>query len=245
MDAIRSIKIDFNSPNVCQMTCSLMEKWCFLMVDWARQSIFFKEIKIDDQIKLLKNSWVDILLLDLMWKQCKTASMAAAAAAATASNNPSAALEQFLLNNNDTIYCVNDQFIKLSTIKNQQMYELSKGFMRCVSHFKACNLQYPEYLALKYLVLFDPDVTDISNTEHVEEVQQLVSTALIEYTSVNGNSPDKFAQLLLKLPDIKLIGAEIKQILVLLDKKTFNGGLLDGCLLGEMLYGPSSLSASQ
>ena len=80
----------------------------------------------------------------------------------------------------------------------------------------------------------------MSNPNHIEEVQQHVSTALVEYTSLNGN-PDKFAQLLLKLPDIKLIGVEIKQMLVLIDSEHFNGSLLEGCLLGEMLYGPSNI----
>lgn len=55
--------------------------------------------------------------------------------------------------------------------------------------------------------------------------------------------PEKFAQLLLKLPDIKLIGVEIKQLLNKIDKDTFNGSLLDGSLLGEMLYGPSTILA--
>lgn len=72
VDAIKSIQIDLNSMDVCQSSVGLLEKWCFLMVDWARQSLYFKEIKIDDQIKLLKNSWIDILLLDLMWKQCRS-----------------------------------------------------------------------------------------------------------------------------------------------------------------------------
>jgi hypothetical protein len=93
IDSINSIKIDLNANDICQVVCGLLEKWCFLMVDWARQSLYFKEIKvkyfcffnffnfifklififkIDDQIKLLKNSWVDILLLDLMWKQCRS-----------------------------------------------------------------------------------------------------------------------------------------------------------------------------
>lgn len=159
-----------------------------------------------------------------MWKQCK------------------APLSD-LFNPNETILCVNDQYIKLSSIKHQQLYEICKAFMRCVSHFRTCSFQYPEYLALKYLVLFDPDVCEISNTEHIEEVQQLVSSSLIEYTTMGG-VPEKFAQLLLKLPDIKLIGVEIKQLLISVDKKTFNGSLLDGCLLGEMLYGPSFSSHS-
>lgn len=80
----------------------------------------------------------------------------------------------------------------------------------------------------------------MSQLEHIEEVQQYVSTALVDYTSSNGNQ-DKFAQLLLKLPDIKLIGVEIKQVLNIMDTESFNGTLLEGCLLGEMLYGPSNI----
>jgi hypothetical protein len=86
------------------------------------------------------------------------------------------------------------------------------------------------------------DVSCISNSDNIEEVQQHISSSLVEYTTMNG-APDKFAQLLLKLPDIKLIGVEIKQLLNLIDKETFNGTLLDGCLLGEMLYGPSTILA--
>lgn len=219
MESIRSIKVDLNASDVCQISCSLLEKWCFLMVDWARQSLYFKDIKIDDQIKLLKNSWVDILLLDFMWKQCRSPDI------------PS-----------DSIICVNEQIIRISQIKHQQLYNILKALMRCVAHFRSVNLQYAEYLALKYLVLFDPDVTGISNGENIEEVQHHVSSSLVEYTTLSG-SPEKFAQLLLKLPDIKLIGVEIKQLLNMVDTETFNGTLLDGCLLGEMLYGPSTLAA--
>jgi len=187
------------------------------MVDWARQSLYFKEIKIDDQIKLLKNSWVDILLLDLMWKQCRSD-----------------------ISFNDSIICVNEQIIKINSIKNQALYEICKAFISCVIHFRTIQWQYPEYLALKYLVLFDPDVSGISNTENIEEVQQHISSALVEYTTLNITT-DKFAQLVLKLPDIKLIGVEIKNLLSFIDTETFNGSLLEGCLLGEMLYGPSSI----
>lgn len=73
-------------------------------------------------------------------------------------------------------------------------------------------------------------------------MQQHISSALVEYTTMSG-VPEKFAQLLLKLPDIKLIGVEIKQLLNKIDKDTFNGSLLDGSLLGEMLYGPSTILA--
>ena len=82
---------------------------------------------------MLKNSWVDILLLDLMWKQCRSE-----------------------LANDSVIICVNNQAIRISSIKHQQSNEIGKALMRCVAHFRSVNWQYAEYLALKYLVLFDP-----------------------------------------------------------------------------------------
>lgn len=85
-------------------------------------------------------------------------------------------------------------------------------------------------------------MTGISNLDNIEEVQQHISSSLVEYMTVAG-SPEKFAHLLLKLPDIKLIGVEIKQLLNQTDTEMFNGSLLEGCLLGEMLYGPSTLLA--
>lgn len=68
-----------------------------------------------------------------MWKQCKT---------------------EFI--NYESIIFINDQTVRINSIKNQQLNEIARSFMRCVSHFKSVNLQYAEYLALKYLVLFDP-----------------------------------------------------------------------------------------
>jgi hypothetical protein len=47
IDSINSIKIDITASDVCQVICGLLEKWCFLMVDWARQSLYFKEIKVN------------------------------------------------------------------------------------------------------------------------------------------------------------------------------------------------------
>ena len=79
--------------------------------------------------------------------------------------------------------------------------------------------------------------------ENIEEVQQHISSALVDYT-IQSNVPENFAQLLLKLPDIKMIGVDIKHLLNQIDTETFNGTLLEGCLLGEMLYGPSPIPTS-
>jgi hypothetical protein len=132
IDLIESLQIDMNAGDICATLCGLLEKWCFLVVDWARQSLYFKEVKIDDQIKLLKNSWLDMLLLDLMWKQMRSGA------------------------DESVIACVNGQPLRVCSIRHQGLSEIAKAFMRCVVHFRAANWQYAEYLALKYLVLFDP-----------------------------------------------------------------------------------------
>lgn len=138
---------------------------------------------------------------------------------------------------------MNDQLIKLSCIKHEGLYEIIKKYLHCINELRQVNWQYAEYLALKYLVLFDPDVTGISNSKLIEDVQETISSALVEYITQETNSfiPEKFSSLLLQLPNIKLIGVDIKHLLINLDSELFNGKLLEGCLLGEMLYGPSNI----
>jgi hypothetical protein len=86
-------------------------------------------------------------------------------------------------------------------------------------------------------------VTGISNPKCIEEIQESIGSALVEYlTSCTSSAvPEKFSQLLLKLPAIKVLGNDVKQLLILIDSETYDGSLLDGCLLGEMLYGPLNI----
>ncbi len=51
---------------------------------------------------------------------------------------------------------MNDQVIKLSSIKNEQVYDILKRFLHGVAEFRSINLDHTEYLALKCLVMFDP-----------------------------------------------------------------------------------------
>ena len=110
------------------------------------------------------------------------------------------------------------------------------------------------------------DVQGVTESSLIEEVQERVTNALGEYTTDHSNgsrsnsntrSPsqqvstttatttnseqEKFACILLKLPDVRLIGNDLKKFLQLIDRK-HDGKLLDGCLLGEMLNGLQSNS---
>jgi hypothetical protein len=99
------------------------------------------------------------------------------------------------------------------------------------------------------------DVQGVTESSLIEEVQEKITNALGEYTTDHNNpststrSPsqpqpstseqEKFACILLKLPDVRLIGNDLKKFLQLIDRK-HDGKLLDGCLLGEMLNGLQS-----
>lgn len=107
-----------------------------------------------------------------------------------------------------------------------------------------------------YLNLIYLDVQGVTESSLIEEVQEKITTALSEYTTdhnnttansnsanpspnqqqVPNNEQEKFACILLKLPDVRLIGNDLKKLLQSVDRK-HDGKLLDGCLLGEMLNG--------
>jgi len=220
------------------VVCSLLDKLCFLMVDWARQSLYFKDIQIDNQIKLLKAAWIEILIIDLIWKQCQQP-------------------KETCIN---CIVSANGQLLNINLIQNPAVKKLAERYLQCVNDFRQLQWQYPEYLALKYLVLFDPDVQGVTESSLIEEVQEKITNALGEYTTDHNNSSstsnsnnisptqssqiptneqEKFACILLKLPDVRLVGNDLKKILQLIDRK-HDGKLLDGCLLGEMLNGLQS-----
>jgi hypothetical protein len=219
------------------VVCSLLDKLCFLMVDWARQSLYFKDIQIDNQIKLLKAAWIEILIIDLIWKQCQQP-------------------KETCVN---CIVSANGQLLNINLIQNSAVKKLAERYLQCVNDFRQLQWQYPEYLALKYLVLFDPDVQGVTESSLIEEVQEKITNALGEYTTDHNNSSstsnpsntsptqqqipsneqEKFACILLKLPDVRLIGNDLKKLLQLIDRK-HDGKLLDGCLLGEMLNGLQS-----
>jgi len=47
-----------------ELMCKVLDQNLFAQVDWARNSFYFKELKVDDQMKLLQDSWSEMLILD-------------------------------------------------------------------------------------------------------------------------------------------------------------------------------------
>ena len=47
-----------------ELMCKVLEKNLFAQADWARKSCLFKELEVDNQMKLLQESWSEMMILD-------------------------------------------------------------------------------------------------------------------------------------------------------------------------------------
>ncbi|XP_012683932.2 steroidogenic factor 1a isoform X1 [Clupea harengus] len=52
-----------------RLLCLIADQTLFSIVDWARSCIFFRELQVGDQMKLLHNCWSELLVLDHICRQ--------------------------------------------------------------------------------------------------------------------------------------------------------------------------------
>uniref|UniRef100_A0A3Q0RJM5 Nuclear receptor subfamily 5, group A, member 5 n=1 Tax=Amphilophus citrinellus TaxID=61819 RepID=A0A3Q0RJM5_AMPCI len=198
--------------NTFSIMCKMADQTLFCLVEWARNSALFKELKVEDQMVLLQSCWSELLVLDHLCRQVT-------------------------YGKEGCIYLVTGQQIEVSTIISQAGVTLSSLVSRTqdlVSKLKALHLDRHEFVCLKYLVLFNPDVKSVYNRRQVEQTQERVNRALMEYTQQShpGHS-DKFGQLLLRLPEVRSISLQVEDYLY---QRHLQGDLPCNSLLTEMLH---------
>ncbi|XP_078074309.1 nuclear receptor subfamily 5 group A member 2 isoform X4 [Mustelus asterias] len=238
--------------NTFGLMCKMADQTLFSIVEWARSSIFFRELKVDDQMKLLQNCWSELLILDHIYRQVAHWKEGA-------------------------ILLVTGQQVDFSVIASQAgstLNNLMSHAQELVLKLRSLQLDQREFVCLKFLVLFslessgkswkltsgqDPniippssgiprcgiegkwgipsDLFDVKNLENyhlVESVQEQVNAALLDYTMCNyPQQTDKFGQLLLRLPEIRAISMQAEEYLYY---KHLNGDVPCNNLLIEMLH---------
>lgn len=103
-----------------------------------------------------------------------------------------------------------------------------------IKKMRELKIDENEYVCLKYLVLLNPDVGGVESRQLLEDCQEKINTALMEYcTSFYPNMKDKFGQVLLRLPEIRMISMYGEEYLY---SKHLNGELPEQTLLTEMLH---------
>lgn len=87
---------------------------------------------------------------------------------------------------------------------------------------------------MNVVAALSPDVSCLENRAYIEQSQERVNAALFEYcTHVYPDMTDRFSQLLLRLPEIRLISIRLEDFLYF---KHLNNEVPDQTLLTEMLH---------
>ncbi|KAK9535250.1 hypothetical protein VZT92_007644 [Zoarces viviparus] len=198
--------------NTFSIMCKMADQMLFGLVEWARNSALFKELKVEDQMVLLQSCWSELLVLDHLCRQV-------------------------IYSKEGCIYLVTGQQIEVSTIISQAGVTLSSLVSRTqdlVSKLKAFQLDRHEFVCLKHLVLFNPDVKSVQSRKQVEQTQERVNRALMEHTQQSDpRHSDKFGQLLLRLPEVRSISLQVEEYLY---QRHLLGDLPCNSLLTEMLH---------
>ncbi|CAM9668255.1 unnamed protein product [Lampetra planeri] len=211
-------------PSAFALMCKMADQTLFTLVEWARSSVFFRELKVDDQMKLLQSCWSDLLVMDHIQRQVQHGTDGA-------------------------VLLVTGQQVDLFSVSAHASEGLQSLLCRAqelVSKLRSLHVDSHEFVCLKYLLLFNPDVKFLENQALVENVQEQVNAALLEYTLCRAAQPplhhhqhqhqqhgDKFAQLLLRLPEIRSMSIQAEDYLYC---KHVNGEVPCNNLLIEMLH---------
>ncbi|XP_036423392.1 nuclear receptor subfamily 5, group A, member 5 isoform X2 [Colossoma macropomum] len=198
--------------NTFSIMCKMADQTLFGLVEWARNCTLFKELKVEDQMVLLQSCWSELLVLDHLCRQVA-------------------------YGRDGSIYLVTGQQIEVSTVLSQAGPTLSSLVSRAqdlVSKLRALQLDRQEFVCLKYLVLFNPDVKSVQDRQQVERTQERVNRALMEHTlQTHPGHSDKFGQLLLRLPEVRSISLQVEEYLY---QRHLLGDLPCNSLLTEMLH---------
>ncbi|XP_061489918.1 nuclear receptor subfamily 5 group A member 2 isoform X4 [Rhineura floridana] len=124
--------------NTFGLMCKMADQTLFSIVEWARSSIFFRELKVDDQMKLLQNCWSELLILDHIYRQV-------------------------VHGKEGSILLVTGQQVDYSVIASQAgatLNSLMSHAQELVAKLRSLQFDLREFVCLKFLVLFSLDVDD-------------------------------------------------------------------------------------
>ncbi|KAK3087017.1 hypothetical protein FSP39_000379 [Pinctada imbricata] len=203
-------KLSDMDPNMFGSLLQLAEIKLYKLVRWARNLPQFSAIATDDQILLLQNAWADILALDCCQRSIQSFSM---------------------------IFLPFGKSIDMEKAREigHNADELVYRMLGITEHLRRLRLDQYEYVALKVLILITPDVKGMKEPIKILEFQETISDALRQYTESHyPQIPNKYGELLLRLPEIARVSLMAKDSLNQLVPPSFQScGLLFELLKGD------------
>ncbi|XP_008421300.2 nuclear receptor subfamily 5 group A member 2-like isoform X1 [Poecilia reticulata] len=187
-----------------QLLCSIVE--------WARTSIFFKELKVSDQMKLLHSCWSELLVLEIISRQV-------------------------LYGTDGGLLLITGQQGELSYVAphaGPTSVSLNQRGTELVEKLRMLKVDHQEFACIRFLILFAPDVKELEEHRFVESVQQQVEGALLKYTLASSSqSCNRFTCLQLYLSELRSLSILAEDYLYY---KHLSGEVPCNNLLNEMLH---------
>ncbi|XP_037978225.2 nuclear hormone receptor FTZ-F1 isoform X2 [Plutella xylostella] len=166
-----------------ELMCKVLDQNLFSQVDWARNTVFFKYLKVDDQMKLLQHSWSDMLVLDHLHQRMHNG-----------------------LPDETTLH--NGQKFDLLCLGLLGVPSLADHFNELQNKLAELKFDVPDYICVKFLLLLNPDVRGIVNVKCVRDGYQTVQAALLDYTlTCYPTIQDKFGKLVMVVPEIHALAS--------------------------------------
>lgn len=195
--------------------CESMKQQLLVLVEWAKYIPAFCELRLDDQVALLRAHAGEHLLLGAAKR--------------------SMVYKDIILLGNDFVIHRNSSEIEISRVANRILDEI-------IRPFQEIQIDDNEYACLKAIVFFDPDAKGLSNPMKIRNMRFQVQISLEDYINDRQyDSRGRFGELLLLLPTLQSITWQmIEQIQFV---KLFGVVKIDS-LLQEMLLGGISNEAT-
>ncbi|CAL4118943.1 unnamed protein product, partial [Meganyctiphanes norvegica] len=192
-----------------ELMCKVLDQNLFAQVDWARNSFFFKDLKVDDQMKLLQHSWSDILILDHLHQRIHNRLQ-------------------------DETTLPNGQKFDLLSLALLGTSQFADRFHQILNKLVELNFDISDYICLKFMILLNPDIRLLSDRRSVLTAYDQVKHVLIEYCqNMYPQEPEKFNKMCDLLPELHYIADNGEKFLYY---KHINGAAPTQTLLMEMLH---------
>ena len=140
-----------------ELMCEVLDQNIFAQVDWARNSCLFKELEVGVQMRLLQDSWSEMMILDHIYHRMHN-------------NLP------------DETELPNGQKFKLLNLALLGVPSMAEKFFQVSENLKQLCFDSADYVCLKLIIPLNAGlVRDFNNKQHLYERIQQAHQILLEY----------------------------------------------------------------
>ncbi|XP_033096325.1 steroid hormone receptor ERR1-like [Anneissia japonica] len=143
-----------------KMVADIADKDLKFTVNWAKQIPGFQQLPMTDQMSLLQGSWMEILLIGLLYRSLH-------------------------LTNPDRVLFTDNLIMTKADSKLNGFDSLADRSLYLVKRMRELDIQREEYVLLKAIALINADVTDVDCPSGIEQLELRIYDALHEFTQTH------------------------------------------------------------